>query len=67
VLRENIEVGVERDGHHFVWLAALGLYGFGETFEEATRHALRQVEEAIVERLAMGELSPPSAQDGPAR
>jgi hypothetical protein len=55
LLRENLEVGVEEDGHHFVWLATLGLYGAGATFEEARRHLLRQFEEAIDERLEIGD------------
>jgi hypothetical protein len=57
ILRENLSVGVERDGHHFVWLEVLGLYGPGETFEEARRHLLRQVGEAIDERLEIGDAS----------
>jgi hypothetical protein len=57
VLRENLEIGVEKDGHHFVWLEGLGLYGAGENFEEARRHLLRQFDEAIDERLAIGDRS----------
>jgi hypothetical protein len=57
LLRENLEIGVEEDGHHFVWLEGLGLYGAGENFEEARRNLLRQFDEAIDERLAIGDRS----------